>query len=216
MDSKLKALKDIKEAIKYEGSVTELKNDDRLLDYCFKNFVIVKLKPGDLSREQREKYIDFLVEMTKDHITSRPEVTTWDDFKKLPDTKKVHGMLHEFGVKGEVFPYEKNKVDTQSPERSKTSLTLDEFYELCQVQFNYNGSLGSFKKFIAKQYGSFAEYCIIKGYDVNNTKWENDETALRVARKLGSRDAIAKRSKSLLKYLEDKELLSEVFLSKTE
>ena len=74
-----------------------------------------------------------------------------------------------------------------------TRLTLEEFYELCQIQFSYDGLFGAFKKLVSKKYGSFVEYYLERGYDINNTNWENDETALRVVKKIGSTEEVKKK-----------------------
>lgn len=209
MDDKLRSLKEVKEALAYEGSLTQLKSDEKLLNFCFKNCVIVKLSPSSLTPEQREKYTDFLVSLTKEFLEENSEIKDWTDFKQRNDTRKIHKYLYEVGVTGEVLPYEPVTEESLKQDKTKTSLTVEEFYELCQIQFHFNGTLSSFKRILAKEYGSFAEYCILKGYDINKTKWENDETAIRVARQLGSIDEVKIRSKSLFKYLTDKKLFDE-------
>lgn len=215
MDKKLKTLKEIKEALAYEGKVSELKGDEKLLNFCFKNCVIVRLQPSDLNRNQKEKYTNFLIELTKDYLKNKPEIDSWEAFRQQNDTKKTHRFLHEFGVKGEVFPFREIEGEEKPVARPKTSLTLLEFYEMCQIQFHYSGSFDTFRKMITRQYGSFAEYCILKGYDINSTRWESEETALRVAAKLGSLEAVKTRSRSLLKYLEERNLMEEVFVKKS-
>jgi hypothetical protein len=211
MDKKLRTIKEIKDALEYEGKVSDLKGDDKLLNFCFKNCVIVKLQPSDLNKDQKEKYTNFLIELTKQYLDGKPEIDSWESFRQQADTKKSHGFLHEFGVKGEVFPFGDAELEQTPISRPKTSLTLQEFYEMCQIQFHYSGSYSAFNRMIGRQYGSFAEYCILKGYDINSTRWESDETALRVAAKLGSLEAVKQRSKSLLKYLEENELLKIAF-----
>lgn len=215
MDKKLRTLREIKEALEYEGKIGDLKGDDRLINFCFKNCVIVKLQPSDLSSAQKEKYTNFLVDLTKEYLKTKPEIESWESFRQQSDTKKSHGFLHEFGVKGEVFPFGETEVEVTPASRPKTSLTLQEFYEMCQIQFHYSGTYSAFNRMIGRQYGSFAEYCILKGYDINSTRWESDETALRVAAKLGSLDAVKTRSKSLLKYLEEKDLVRVAFPKKS-
>lgn len=212
MDKKLKTLKEIKEALAYEGKASDLKGDERLLNFCFKNCVIVKLRPEDFRNEaQRGRYTDFLVALTKEYIKCKPEIASWDAFRQQSDTKKTHGFLHEFGVAGEIFPFAETEIQETPKSRPKTSLTLQEFYEMCQIQFHYSGTYSAFNRMIGRQYGSFAEYCILKGYDINSTRWESDETALRVAAKLGSLDAVQARSKSLYKYLHDRNLVDLAF-----
>lgn len=212
MDKKLKTLKEIKEALAYEGKLSDLKHDEKLLNFCFKHCVIVKLQPSDIKREhQREKYTNFLVALTKEYLKDKPEIASWEDFRRQSDTKRTNSFLHEFGVKGEVFPFGETEVEEKPVSRPKTSLTLQEFYEMCQIQFHYSGTYSAFNRMIARQYGSFAEYCILKGYDINSTKWDSDETALRVAAKLGSLETVKQRSKSLLKYLEENDLVEVAF-----
>ena len=90
-------------------------------------------------------------------------------------------------------------------------VTLEELYEVYRIKFNFNGSLQSFKRQITRTYGSYAEYCLKKGYDINTTRWDSEETALRVARKLGSIEEIGRKSPSLLKYLEERKLTKKAF-----
>lgn len=215
MDKKLKTIKEIKDALSYEGKVSDLKGDEKLLNFCFKNCVIVKLQPSDLNRDQKEKYTNFLVALTKEYLKERPEIASWESFRQQNDTKKSHGFLYEFGVKGELFPFGETEVDETTVPRPKTSLTLQEFYEMCQIQFHYSGTYSAFNRMIGRQYGSFAEYCILKGYDINNTKWDSDDTALRVAAKLGSLEVVKEKSKSLSKYLEEKNLIKIIFPKKS-
>jgi hypothetical protein len=215
MDKKLKTLKEIKEALAYEGKLSDLKGDEKLLNFCFKNCVIVKLQPSDLNRDQKEKYTNFLVALTKEYLKDKPEIASWEAFRQQSDTKNTNRFLHEFGVKGEVFPFGETEVKEPPIARPKTSLTLQEFYEMCQIQFHYSGTYSAFNRMIGRQYGSFAEYCILKGYDINSTRWESDETALRVAAKLGSLEAVKQKSKSLLKYLEENDLVKVAFPKQT-
>ena len=59
--------------------------------------------------------------------------------------------------------------------------------------------------------GHFCRAPKSRGYDINGTKWESDETAIRVACKLGSLDAIEQKSISLFKYLQQRDLVDGLF-----
>lgn len=215
MDSMLVNLRELKSELNLNGSLRQLGRSALVVDFCKKKQVIVRISPDDLTPEDRQRYTRYLVELTKAFLSLHPEIRTWSDFSRRPDTRKVHKLLFEYGIRAEVFPDIEAPVRTEGKERSPTSITLPELYEVCQIKFHFQGSFLSFKKVIQRQYGSFAEYCITKGYDINTTKWESDETALRVAHKLGSIEEIQRRSKSLYKYLVDHNLLEVVFSKKT-
>lgn len=217
MNHLLVPLQEIKRELGFSERIAELKDSPELLRYCLKNRVIAsQVGPEDFTnrRSDRDAYTNLLVELTQNFLEIHPEIQTWQDFSSHKDTKKVHRLLFEFGVRGEVFPFETESEEKKESSKSKTSLTLPEFYELCQIQFHFGGTFESFKRHIQRQYGSFAEYCISKGYDINSTRWENDETAIRVAQKLGSLEEVLRRSKSLHKYLSDRDLLEAVFKKK--
>ncbi|MBS1984819.1 MAG: DUF2779 domain-containing protein [Bdellovibrionales bacterium] len=208
MDSLLRFVRDAQKACMFEGTREEFLRSDAFLRFCKSEGVIVRVRPQDLDPEKRHKFADHLRDLAKQFLTEHPEVKTWSDFASLRETRKAQLLIHEFGVRAELF----NEVQPESrQERPRTNLTLPEFYELCQIQFNFDGSFGSFKKHVAKQFGSFAEYCLMKGYDINNTKWESDETAVRVARKLGSIEVVKAKSPTLFTYLSERDLLADAF-----
>lgn len=209
MDDMLKSLKDIKSLIKYQGTIQDMAKLGNFTEVCRKHRIVPKgFKPSMIPKEQRDKFIDYLVEITHKFVL-KSEIDSWEEFARHPKTRVISKILFDFGVRGEVFPLEEeDKPVATVPEKR---LTIHEFYELCQIKFNFDGSLGSFKKMISKRYGSFGEYCLSKGYDINNTKWESDETALRVAQKIGSLEDIKLKSSSLYKYLLEKNLLDKIF-----
>jgi len=211
VDQFIISLLEIKEAIKFEGSIEDLKESGLFVSYCKSKKLIAIVLPNHLNKKDRSEYVEYLVRIAKKYIKENTQVRSWADFQKQKDTRKVHKMLHEYGVTAELFPLECLTEQKKLSSRSKTSLTMPEFYEMCQIQFHFQGSFLSFKKFVQRQYGSFAEYCILKGYDINSSKWESDETAIRVAKKLGSINAVKEKSKSLYKYLVDRKLLEEAF-----
>lgn len=214
MDRLVTTTHEAKEAAGFSGTSEEFKCSSALVDWCIRTGKIVRLAPQDMPKSEKERYTDFLVGVMRRYLRDNPDVTRWSDFSSRPENRKVQALFHQFGVRGEVFGIEGfTGEELPGPERSKTNITIEEFYEVCQIQFHYQGSLGSFKKLIARKYGSFAEYCITKGYDINGTKWESDETALRVARRLGSIEAIQARARTLYKYLLDRGMLDKVFTS---
>ena len=215
MDNLIVLAKDAKDSSGYVGSTDEFKHSAEVVSWCVENRRIIRLSPQEMTGAEKNRYTDFLVSLMREYLIAHPKVTTWSEFASLPENNKTQALFHQFGVRGEVFGVESFQ-DDEAPraERSRKNLTFMEFYELCQIQFHYEGSFGSFKKLIARKYGSFAEYCILRGYDINGTKWENDETAIRVAQKLGSLTEIKNRAGSLYKYLHDHRLLSTVFNKK--
>lgn len=211
MDSLLKPLKDIKEIINFKGHVKDMTRIDNFHKLCKKHKIIPNnLKPSMIPAENRNAMTDLLVELTHKFVLEN-KIDSWEEFVSSPKTRKIAKLLFEFGVRGEVFPLEEDGL-SKKPEEEDRRLTFHEFYELCQIKFNFDGSFGSFKKMIEKKYGSFAEYCLLKGYDINNTKWESDETAIRIAQKIGSMEKVKSKSSSLYNYLNDKNLLKMVFL----
>jgi hypothetical protein len=206
MDNYLKTLKEIFEMSCFEGTQEDFISSKSFISFLNKERIIPSnLKKSDMSRDQRDLYIDYLALLTQEHI-DRNKILSWDDLKSHSSCKKSWKMLFEFGVRGELV-FENQEIIT---EESLTRITFREFYELCQIQFYYDGSFGSFKKMISKKYGSFAEYCLERGHDINNTKWESDETALRVAEKIGSTENIKVMSSSLYRYLEEKKILKKI------
>ena len=212
MDELLIVARDAKESCAFQGSTEEFRRSPELVDWCIKHRRIIRLSPQEMSREERERYTDYLAELMREYLKAHPEVKNWSAFASRSGTNKVQALFHQFGVRGEVFGIESfQEEELEQPARPQTNLTIEEFYEMCQIQFHYEGSLGSFKKIIARRYGSFAEYCISRGYDINGTKWESDETAIRVAGKLGSLGAIEQKSISLFKYLQQRDLVDGLF-----
>lgn len=202
---------DARSFARFEGTTAEFKLSSMVVDWCIREKKIVRLSPQEMSRKDKDRYTDYLVSLLKSYLKSHSEISSWVDFASRKENIKIQSLFHQFGVRGEVFGFESFKEDDTKTERSKTNLTFEEFYEMCQIQFHYQGSFGSFKKMIARKYGSFAEYCVDRGYDINGTRWDSNETALRVAKKLGSLEAIKLRAVSLYKYLSEKGLLEQAF-----
>lgn len=212
MDSLIIRASDAKEFARFKGTTEEFKRSRDVVEWCIQKKQIVRLSPQDMNREERERYTDYLVSLMQSFLKENPGITSWSDFASKPENNKTAALFHQFGVRGAIFGVESFQTDhAPAIERSRTNLTFEEFFEMCQIEFHYQGTLGSFKKMISRRYGSFAEYCINKGYDINGTKWENDETAVRVARKLGTVAEVKKRASSLYKYLTDKGLLDMAF-----
>jgi hypothetical protein len=200
MDQQLISIREIQKLEEVRGNRDDFVKSDEFLKICSKHKAIPRdLKKSSLNKTKRDLYIDYLVSLTQEYIDEN-SIVSWDHFKSKDNTRRVAKLLFEFGVPGEVNYYGCSESKTENSEEL-TKLTFKEFYELCQIQFNYEGSYGSFKKMVSKKYGSFAEYCLERGYDINNTKWENDETAVRVAEKIGSLEDIKTKSNSLYKYL---------------
>jgi hypothetical protein len=211
MDALLKQLKDIKLAAKFDGTVLEFVALDDFTAICKKLKVVpVNIKLSMLPQDGQESFVNYLVEITHKFVL-KEKIESWSEFKRHPDCFKIEKLLFQFGVRGALFPLDEENSNDGPLLLEDRKITFFEFYELCQIQFNFDGSFGSFKKMISKKYGSFAEYCLSRGYDINNTKWESDETAIRVARKIGSPAEVKAKSSSLYKYLDDRNLFPEAF-----
>lgn len=210
MDSLLKPLKVIKEILDFKGHVQDMTRIDNFHVLCKKHkFIPSNLKASMIPADNRDAMTDLLVELTHKFVLEN-NIDSWDEFARNPKTRKIAKLLFEFGVRGEVFPLEEEGQIKKEVEEDRR-LTFQEFYELYQIKFNFDGPFGSFKKVIEKNYGSFAEYCLLKGYDINNTKWESDETAIRIAQKIGSMEKVKSKSSSLYNYLNEKNLLEMAF-----
>lgn len=207
MDLLLRKVSELKELAKFKGTEEKFRSSDKLVTLCRKMGVIAEIRdPAKIGRDFRDDYYTHLVALTKKHLFANPDQKCWAKFCADPANRKVHMILQEFGVRQELFS--DSEVAVYTPlQSSDRNITIEELYELCQIQFNFDGSMSSFKRYLQRTYGSFAEYCIEKGYDINSCKWETEETAMRVAHRLGSIDEIKRKSSSLYNFLESKNLL---------
>ena len=80
------------------------------------------------------------------------------------------------------------------------------------VHHGFQGSHSSLKKQIQNKYGSLAEFCLEFDLAINATCWEKEETAIRVAKKIGSLDRIQVRSQSLFNFLQKEGLIEKIGL----
>jgi hypothetical protein len=210
MDLLLKKVSELKEAAKFKGTEEQFRNSEKMVTLCRKLGVIAEIRdPSKVGHDYRDDYYTHLISLTKKHLFANPEQKSWSKFCSDPANRKIHKILQEFGVRQELFTDDDEAVYNPLQPSSR-NITIEELYELCQIQFNFDGSMSSFKRYLQRTYGSFAEYCIDKGYDINSCKWESEETALRVAFRLGSVDEIKKRSSSLYNFLESKNLLKQL------
>lgn len=213
MDSLIKSLAELKELAEYKGSLAQFKSSKELVLCCRRNGLIADVKrPSDICKAMQDDYYTHLCALAKKYLFEHRHLKYWNKFAMSPTNQKVHKILHEFGVARSSGIFSDEPEDKYDPTESNTKkITLEELYDVYQIKYNFDGSFLSFKKQIQKTYGSYAEFCLAKGLDINTTKWESDETAIRVARKLGSAEIIKEKSPSLLKYLEDKKLLKDAF-----
>lgn len=210
MDLLLKKVSELKEAAKFKGTEDQFRSSEKLVLTCRKLGAIAEIRdPSKIHRDVREDYYIHLVALTKKHLFANPEQKSWTKFCSDPANRKIHKILQEFGVRQELFANDEEAVYSPLAPSSR-NITIEELYELCQIQFNFDGSMSSFKRYLQRTYGSFAEYCIEKGYDINSCKWESEETAMRVALRLGDIDEIKKKSSSLYNFLESKNLLKQL------
>lgn len=211
MDEYLRTVQELKELSGFKGNLKQFKSSKELVVFCRKNQLIADIKhPEDICKAAKEDYFVHLSAMTKKYLFENKSLKQWEKFKSHPKNRKIHKILFEFGVYADLFSDEpEDKYDPVTPNSKK--LTLEEIYEIYHYKYNFDGTFASFKRQITTLYGSYAEYCLEKGYDINNTKWESDEIALRVAIKIGNSKDVQKKCPSLLKYLEEHKLIKQAF-----
>ena len=206
MQNQLVELAEAKTACGFKGSQAEFKKSKELIDYCIKNRKIVRVtSPTQLNLEHFHEYHKHLLKLARAFVREK-KLRTWDELQNHAETTKVAKILHEFGVRSELF---QNEVDEEVED---PGVTLTQIWEAAKVHYGFKGSEGSFKRWLQERYGSVAEYCLAKGLPINATKWESHETAIRVAKKLGSLNEIRAKSKSLYKYLDSEDLISKLKL----
>jgi len=213
VDSLIKPLKELKEAANFKGSLAQFKSSKELVMICRRMGVIADIRrPSDISKSASDDYYTHLCALTKKYLFEHRDLKVWDKFEANPDNRKIHKILHEFGVARGSGIFSEEPEDRYDPLESNTKkITLEELYDVYQIKYNFDGTFLSFKKQIQKTYGSYAEFCLEKGLDVNTTKWESEDTAIRVARKLGSLKSIEEKCPSLSKYLKDRNLMRVAF-----
>lgn len=208
MDSLIKELKDLKTMCNYEGSIADFKSSDELVDICIKSKSIAKsVKSQQLKKKRRDDYFKHLCELTTLYLSSRPHIETWDEFCSINTNKSTSKLLFDYGVRGQLFQSDGYLKEKPENKPSETRVTIDELYDMCKIRFNFKGTKGAFKKHIQNEYGSYAEYCLQMGYDINATKWEDPQAALRCANKIGNIEDVKKKSPSLYNYLSEKGLM---------
>lgn len=213
MDELIRSIKELKELSSYGGSLSQFKSSKELVDVCRRHGVVADIKdPAIICKAAFDEYFTHLCALTKKYLFEHRDLKVWSKFASQPDCRKIQKIFHEIGIarsSGLFTDDVEAEYDPLIPDSKR--VTLEELYEVYRIKFNFNGSLQSFKRQITRVYGSYAEYCLTKGYDINTTRWDSEETALRVARKLGNFDEIQRKSPSLMKYLEDHKLLKKVF-----
>lgn len=213
MDDMVMSVKDLKKLSSYSGSLKQFKSSKELVEVCRRNSLIADIKdPAQINKGSFDDYFTHLCALTKQYLFEHRELKVWDKFASSAECKKVAKIFHEIGIarsSGLFSDGEDEEYDPLIPNSKR--VTLEELYEVYSLKYNFNGSLQSFKRQITRMYGSYAEYCLQKGYDINTTKWDSEETAIRVARKLGSLSEIERKSPSLLKYLDERNLTKRIF-----
>jgi hypothetical protein len=211
MDSKIKDLKVLKIARGHAGTLKDFKGSLEMVEICEQMQAIAKsVLHGAIKREPvglKDRYTNHLCRLATAFLKENPSVRSWDDFRALSCSRQSWKVLWDFGVKSAVFDAVESAAENTEKRPTRTRVTVEEVYELCRIRFNYSGSLTAFRRQITEHYGSFAEYCLQKGYDLNQTKWEDKATAMRCARKIGTAEAIKSRSVTLFNYLNENRLL---------
>lgn len=211
MDSLIRSIQELKMLSGYKGGLKQFRSSSDLVLFCRKNQLIADIKdPADICKNCSDEYYTHLTALTKQYLFKNKEMKSWEKFASNPENRKAHKILHEFGVRGELFSERSDdEYDPIAP--NKTRITIEDLHEIYQIKFNYEGSLQTFKKQIWRMYGSYAEFCLEKGYDINNVRWE-PEFAIRVANKIGSKEEILKKCPTLWKYIEENKLNSILFI----
>lgn len=213
MDSMLRSVSELKTLARYKGSVAQFRNSSELVKCCRKHGFIADIKnPSDICKSSFDEYYDHLCCLAKKYLFEHRELKYWENFAASASNRKVHKLFHEYGVARGSGIFSEEPEDRYNPRETNTKkITLEELYDVYQIKFNFDGSFQSFKRQLQRTYGSYAEFCLEKGLEINNSTWDSKETAIRVARKLGNAEAVKTRCPSLLKYLEEKGLLDEAF-----
>lgn len=213
MDSLIRSVADLKDLASYKGSLKQFRSSRELVDTCRRHGLIADIKnPAEICKSAFDDYFTHLCALAKKYLFEKRHLKVWSKFASDPGCRKASKIFHEIGVarsSGLFVEEEDVEYDPRLPDSKR--VTLEELYEVYRIKFNYAGSLAAFRRQIMRLYGSYAEYCLAKGYDINTTKWDSEETAIRVAKKLGSPAEIQKQCPSLWKYLEERKLASKLF-----
>jgi hypothetical protein len=213
MDQLIRSVKKLKELSAYGGSLAQFKSSKDLVEVCRRHGLIADIKdPSTICKSSLDDYFTHLCALTKVFLFEHPDLKVWAKFAEYPECRKIQKIFHEIGIarsSGLFTDDVEAQYDPLIPDSKR--VTLEELFEVYRIKFNFSGSLQSFKRQITRTYGSYAEYCLKKGYDINTTRWDSEETALRVARKLGSLEEVQRKSPSLLKYLEERKLIKKAF-----
>ncbi|RYZ88774.1 MAG: hypothetical protein EOP06_10385 [Proteobacteria bacterium] len=213
MDSMLRSVAELKVLAGYKGSLAQFRSSKQLVTFCRKNSVIADIKnPSDICKSAFDEYYTHLCSLAKKYLFEHRELKFWDNFAASASNRKVQKLFHEYGVARGSGIFSEQPEDRYDPTETNTKkITLEELYDVYQIKFNFDGSFQSFKRQIQRAYGSYAEFCLEKGLEINTSTWDSKETAIRVARKLGTPASVKTKCPSLLKYLEDKGLVEEAF-----
>jgi hypothetical protein len=215
MDHLIISIKQIHAQTREQITIGEYKGSSQLVNACIRLKVIAKgASAQSFLKSDRDRYTTFLESLARDYLAAHPNVKSWDAFKVVSENRAVAKIFFDYGVKNSVFDnLGEQKSGHQSVERKR--VTVEDLHEICVIRFNFTGSIVSFKRMIEDHFGSYAEYCITKGYELNQSKWDDREAAIRCAKKLGSLEEIRDRSASLYKFIVDNDLQDVVINRKT-
>jgi hypothetical protein len=103
MDSYLKTLKEIQAISGFIGTPEKFILSDSFISLLNKNRLIpVNLKKGDMNKERRDLYIDYLVFLTQEYV-EKNNILSWDDFILHKDCQKSYKILFQFGDRRELY-----------------------------------------------------------------------------------------------------------------
>ena len=211
MDSYLIELKDALEQSGFNGTQSKFKKSRELIDFCIEEKKVVRVtSPQQLNMEFFFDYHKHLLNLARKFIKNNG-IDSWEDLMARQDMSKSSKILHEFGIRAELF----DPIEEEVEEAEENKISMTEIFDLAYVHLGFSGSETALKNRIQKDFGSVAEFCLEKGLPINATKWEDEQVAVRVAKKLGSLEVIRSKSKSLIKFLKSNDLLVKLNLPET-
>ncbi|MDE0119823.1 MAG: hypothetical protein OXM55_07435 [Bdellovibrionales bacterium] len=211
MNSLICKTSDIKKELNYKGILNDFKKSEELINYLIEKRKIVSIaNPHQINKSLFKVYSNHLFKLTKEYCEAK-NIKSWEHFCAQPETNKVTKILWSFGIKGAYFSSLEEQSNTLE-QSTDESISLEDIHYIAEVHYGFKGSTKALQSQLQRDYGSVAEFCLEYGLPLNASSWEKSETAIRVAKKIGSISQIEKKSPSLLKFLETHKLLEELNL----
>ncbi len=124
MDSLIRTVQELKEIAGYKGSPSQFRTSTELVTLCRKKGLIADVRdPADICKSAAGDYYTHLVALTKQYLFEHKEMKVWGKFAANPGNRKAQKILHEFGVRGELFSDNpEDEYDPVAPSASKITL----------------------------------------------------------------------------------------------